>query len=312
MSKLVHVAAAVIKNSAGEIFIAKRPDDKHQGGLWEFPGGKVEPGEAVETALARELEEELGIQIKAATPLITIPYHYPDKSVLLDVFVVSKFDGEPFGREGQPVKWVSDDQLREHQFPAANKPIVTAAVLPDRIAITGSASSVEEYQSRLRKLLDDGVRYVMLRAPSLDEEKLEELYRALHPIAHSNGAVLALNTSLELANKLDAEALHLSSIRLSQLQSREQFKGRLLSASCHNQAELECAEAKALDFALLSPVAETSSHPETSPIGWQAFSETVLEIKMPVFALGGMRVSDIETAQSAGGQGVAAISEWWG
>ena len=95
--KRVHVAAAVIRGADGRVLIAKRPQDKHQGGLWEFPGGKVEEGEAVERALARELEEELGIRVEAARPLIQVQHDYPDKQVLLDVWEVSSFTGEPHG-----------------------------------------------------------------------------------------------------------------------------------------------------------------------------------------------------------------------
>ncbi len=126
MVKRVHVAAAVIEDSLGQIFLAKRPDDKHQGGLWEFPGGKVEANETAAEALKRELFEEIGIEVIAAEPFIQIPYHYPDKSVLLDVFHVTSFRGDAWGKEGQSVKWVPKHQLHNYSFPAANKPILEA------------------------------------------------------------------------------------------------------------------------------------------------------------------------------------------
>eukprot|EP01137_Pigoraptor_chileana_P016793 Opistho-2@73895 len=100
--KRVHVAAAVIRDDSGKILIARRADTQHQGGLWEFPGGKVEADESVECALARELQEELGIVVGAARPLIKVRHDYPDKQVLLDVWEVSSFSGEPHGAEGQP------------------------------------------------------------------------------------------------------------------------------------------------------------------------------------------------------------------
>lgn len=116
MTKVVHVAAAVIYDAQGRIFLAKRPDDKHQGGLWEFPGGKIEPDEQPSDALKRELLEEVGIQVRAFTPLIAIPHHYPDKSVYLHVFNVTDFTGEAHGREGQEVAWVSKDALSNYDF----------------------------------------------------------------------------------------------------------------------------------------------------------------------------------------------------
>ena len=118
--KRVHVAAAVIRGADGRVLIARRPDDKHQGGLWEFPGGKVEEGEVVQAALSRELEEELGIRVSAARPLIQVHHDYPDKHVLLDVWEVSAFTGEPHGAEGQPLAWVAPRDLGQYEFPEAN------------------------------------------------------------------------------------------------------------------------------------------------------------------------------------------------
>lgn len=134
--KRVHVAAAVIRDGSGQILIARRADSQHQGGLWEFPGGKVEADESVETALARELHEELGIVVGAARPLIKIRHDYPDKQVLLDVWEVSVFTGEPHGAEGQPLAWVKPRDLSNYEFPAANQPIVAAAKLPAQYLIT--------------------------------------------------------------------------------------------------------------------------------------------------------------------------------
>lgn len=127
-SKRVHVAVGVIYNPQSEILIARRHDDAHQGGLWEFPGGKVETGETVCDALARELHEELGIVVHTAScaQLLEIRHDYTDKVVLLDVWKVLEFDGEALGKEGQPLKWVQPQALPEYDFPAANVAIVDA------------------------------------------------------------------------------------------------------------------------------------------------------------------------------------------
>lgn len=123
---LIHVAAAVIEDGLGNVFLAKRSDDKHQGGLWEFPGGKVEAGESSESALKRELDEEIGIQVIESKRLIQIPHHYPDKSVFLDVFRVTVFSGDAWGKEGQEVRWVPIQELDRYSFPEANQPILAA------------------------------------------------------------------------------------------------------------------------------------------------------------------------------------------
>ncbi len=122
--KRVHVAVGVIENGQDEILISLRGASQHQAGKWEFPGGKVEEGEAVGKALARELREELGIEVLACSPLMTVSHDYADKAVLLDVWRVTAFMGEPQGLEGQPVRWVPRHALADYEFPEANTPIM--------------------------------------------------------------------------------------------------------------------------------------------------------------------------------------------
>lgn len=112
----------------GCVLISLRHSDAHQGGLWEFPGGKLEPGETVEVALQRELYEELGIRIGNASPLMQVAHDYQDKSVLLDFLLVESFAGEPLGREGQRWLWCPLADLPNYPFPEANKPVVTRLV----------------------------------------------------------------------------------------------------------------------------------------------------------------------------------------
>lgn len=125
-SAQVHVAVGVILNAQRDVLITRRAADAHQGNLWEFPGGKVESGETVGQALERELQEELGIVVLRSVPLLSIPHQYSDKSVLLDVHVVSRFSGDPQPLEGQPMRWVAANALSDYAFPVANLPIVPA------------------------------------------------------------------------------------------------------------------------------------------------------------------------------------------
>ena len=127
--KRIHIVAAVIFNKdKSQIFITKRPDDKHKGGFWEFPGGKVEPGESTEQAMVRELEEEIGIQVTQQSPFEHLEYDYPDKSLKFDFILVTQFNGEPFGREGQQGKWVVISELDNYAFPEANVPILQRVI----------------------------------------------------------------------------------------------------------------------------------------------------------------------------------------
>lgn len=126
MGKLIHVAAGAILNSSNEVLVALRPKHKHQGGLWEFPGGKVEPGESVQDALARELREEIDLTVLACEPLLVSEHDYGDKHVKLDVWLVTRHEGQARGLEGQQVAWVAISDLSSLEFPAANLSIVAA------------------------------------------------------------------------------------------------------------------------------------------------------------------------------------------
>ena len=121
---IVHVAVGVLLNDDHEVLIALRPAESHQGGLWEFPGGKVEEGESVECALAREFEEELGISVQACTGLTQIKHEYADKSVMLDVLRIERSSGIPQGREGQVIEWRALSKLKALDFPKANERII--------------------------------------------------------------------------------------------------------------------------------------------------------------------------------------------
>lgn len=123
--KVVNVAVGVVEHQ-GKILVAKRASAQHQGGLWEFPGGKIEQGETVFAALKRELLEEVDIEIANSSPLINIEHDYGDKCVALHVLHVTEFSGEAKGLEGQPVAWVDKTKLAELEFPEANKAIITA------------------------------------------------------------------------------------------------------------------------------------------------------------------------------------------
>ncbi|MCG9698279.1 8-oxo-dGTP diphosphatase MutT [Shewanella sp. Isolate11] len=127
--KRVHVAVGVILNNDNQVLLAKRPDHLHQGGKWEFPGGKVESNETTTQALARELKEEVNLSVDDTAPLMTISHDYPDKQVLLDIHTIKSFSGEAQGLEGQMIKWVELSDIENYDFPEANAPIVEAIKL---------------------------------------------------------------------------------------------------------------------------------------------------------------------------------------
>lgn len=308
-SHVTHVAVAVVTNARGKVLISLRHAHAHQGGLWEFPGGKVEAGETVLQALRRELHEELGIDVRAARPLIRIPHHYPDKSVLLDVWRVTAYAGEAQGREGQPLQWVAPQRLPEFAFPAANRPIAAAVRLPDRYLITPEPGA--DFLARLDSAFAAGLRLVQLRAKRLSARDYAELARAVCARARPHAAEVLLNADPALVAEVGAAGVHLSAQRLRGLERRPLPAGVWVAASCHDADELAQAARIGCDFVVLGPVQPTASHPGTPPLGWAALRTLTETSALPVYALGGMTPADLDTAWQAGAQGIAAIRALW-
>ncbi|MDN5869353.1 MAG: Nudix family hydrolase [Nitrococcus sp.] len=308
---IVHVAVGVITDPAGRVLITRRPDYVHQGSRWEFPGGKVEPGEDIRAALARELVEELAIRPTAAHPLIRIPFRYPEKSVLLDVWRITAFDGEPHGREGQPLRWVVPAELPSYRFPPANRPIMVAAMLPDCYAISPDIDDPDAFLSALERTLVAGARLIQLRVRCLPAVPLRRLAEAAMDRVRAAGGKLLINGDWDLAQAVDADGVHLAATQLAELDSRPLPRDRLVAASCHSPAELARAETLGVDFAVLSPVCATSSHVGRRPLGWLKFTNWINDVPIPVYALGGLGPGDLERAWRARAQGVAAIRGFW-
>jgi 8-oxo-dGTP diphosphatase len=122
----VRVVAAVLRDAGGRVLIAQRPAGKHMAGYWEFPGGKIAPGESSAAALTRELAEELGVSLRRCHPLLQLRHDYADRVVELDVFVVDDYGGEPSGREAQALKWVAAAELTGQALLPADRPIIEA------------------------------------------------------------------------------------------------------------------------------------------------------------------------------------------
>ena len=305
----VHVAVGVLRRSDGRVFAAKRLPGRHLAGQWEFPGGKLEPGESARAALERELREEIGVEVLDARPLIRFPCHYPDRRVLLEVFEVSGWRGRPHGREGQAIDWLAPGELRRRDLVAGAVPIVAAIELPSRYLITPEPGA--DFEARLRDRLESGIRLVQLRARSMPPAALARLARRAAELAERNGARLFLNGDPEAARAAGAHGAHLPSRALARLAERPSWPGFGLAASCHDTRELALARSLGVDFAVLSPVRATPGHPDARPIGWEGFSRRVESVDFPVFALGGLGPADRESAWAAGAQGIAAIRGLW-
>ena len=337
IEKLIHVAVAVIRNRENEILVSQRLQHAHQGGLWEFPGGKRETGETLFAALQREIKEELALDVYAAQPLISIAHDYEDRSVLLDVWTVSAYSGEPVSCEGQRFKWVSEQELSLLAMPAADIPIVTAVKLPERYVISsepgwlqqacqGDKPSALKHKAINRFLteFENTVRQypamVQLRLKAIDQESKSVLVQACLAIAKQHQCKLLLNASIEAACAAGADGVHLDGRQLLTMQqaatgadelTKEFSCDFMVAASCHDEQQLALAQELGVDFAVLSPVKETRSHPDSDCLGWEKFSELVSDCKIPVYALGGLGPDDTSYARQQGAQGVAGIRAFW-
>ena len=310
--KRIHVAAAVIRGADNKILIARRADAQHQGGLWEFPGGKVEEGEGVQAALRRELAEELGIQVTAARPLIKVSHDYADKHVLLDVWEVSAFTGEPHGAEGQPLAWVSARELPQYDFPEANRPIVAAASLPSQYLITPGELDTPVLLRGIQRAIADGTKLVQLRAPNGYDPQYRDL--AVDAVGLCAGkAQLMLKGPLEWLGDFPSAGWHLTAAQLRKYASKGRpFPlDRWLAASCHDAEEVALARQIGADFITLSPLQPTQTHPDAQPLGWEKAGELIVGCNCPVFLLGGVTPADTARAQQLGAQGVAGIRAFW-
>ncbi len=299
------MAVGVVRDVSGRILISKRLAGAHQGGLWEFPGGKFESHETAAQALSRELFEELNIKAENSSPLIKVSFDYPEVKVHLHVRTVDNFVGEVIGREGQLFKWVSLQEINEYQFPEANKAILSAIKLSRHYAIINT-SDVSQAMYELESVAGQGVGLVQIRAKELSGVGASIYIDAVREKCKELNLDYLLNSQMDV-NKLPDEGVHLSSSHLMTLRERPETSG-LVAASCHNLPELLRAEQLGLDFVVLSPVKKTKSHPEAEALGWQTFEEWIACVNIPVFALGGMVVQDYEQAINFGAQGLSGIS----
>lgn len=306
----VHVVAGVISDARGRILLARRTHGRDLAGLWEFPGGKVEPGETPEAALARELREELGIEADVGAPLIAVPQQYPHKRLTLEVRRVQRWRGRVHGQEGQALAWVPAERLHSYPMPPADVPVVAALRQPDRYLVTPAPADDDgAWLAALEHALEAGIRRVQLRAPGIDPSRWRALAGRAAELCREAGAEVLVNGDLALARDLGA-GLHLRAAQLATLDARPELPGPL-AASCHDAPQLRLAEALACDFAVAGPVAPTATHPDATPLGWEGFARLREHVALPLYAIGGLAADDIPRAREHGAQGIAAIRALW-
>ena len=309
--KLVDVSAGVLLRPDGCYLLGQRAQDTVYAGYWEFPGGKVEPGETPAQALCRELDEELGIRVTHLRPWLRREHVYEHAHVRLHFFEIAAWEGELDDRVHSALAWVQPDGPTRAPMLPANGPILKALRLPRMMGIThASALGVDAQLAALGRALALGLRLVQVREAGLDSTARECLAREVQARMRAHRGLMLINGDLDLARRLRADGVHLPAHMLMSAQGRADFEW--VGASCHSRTELEHAAALGLDYALLGPVQPTLTHPGQPALGWQAFARLVEGLPMPVFALGGLAATDMEDARDAGAHGIAAIRGLWG
>ncbi len=339
-SPIIQVACGVLVDGAGRVLLAQRPEGKIAAGWWEFPGGKIEAGETALAALTRELAEELGVTVRAAEPLIRFSHHYSNRTVVLDTWRVTAFDGEPRGCEGQALRWLAVPDFHQVSplLPTVT-PIVQALCVPTHYVFTPPTLTVERVMAGLSKL--PAAAWLRLRLPALDEAQYENAAQQVLAEARLLGIKVFLDRGHAQVGALGADGWHCTSAGLMGLKQHPfalldplpnpspQGGGAFHSpppcgeglgegvvvpyavASVHSAEQLAHAAALGFDAAVLGPVQATATHPDATPLGWAGFATLRGTAPLPVYAIGGLGPDALGPARLAYAQGVAGISAYW-
>ena len=294
---MIEVAAGVLQRPDGAFLLAQRPAGKVYAGYWEFPGGKIEPGEPAAAALARELHEELGIDIGEAFPWLTRVFTYPHGTVRLQFFRVLSWNNDPHPREDQAISWQSAGTPLQAPMLPANAPVLAALALPVEYGITSTKEyGMDRMLALLERRLQQGLKLLQIREPNLPDK--EAFTRQAIALAHRHGCKVLTKIPFP-----GADGVHYTATQLMSLDRRSEG---LIAASCHTRKELEQAMRLELDFAVLGPVKD-----KAPALGWEKFREIAHGATLPVYAIGGLTRADVQDAWRAGAHGVAMIRGAW-
>ncbi len=318
MSKpFIDVAAGLILRPNGSLLLAERPADKPWPGWWELPGGKIEAGESVLQALARELKEELDIGVTDATPWVTYTHEYPKNIVRLAFCRVTGWTGEPSGVEGQRLAWVDPQQtLTVGPLLPATEPPLRWLKLPDRYLLTsiGSSARLPEFLAKLTAALQGGIKLVQFREPEwaagASSPGIHDAFLQVLQRCREFGARCLLNSCHPESWRAQADGVHFRADDARALQSAPPAPAPhpgLIGVSAHNADDLLAARSLNADFVVLGHVLDTPSHPGEPGMGWNRFAEFAGQANLPVFAIGGQSAHTVQTARRHGAHGIAGI-----
>ncbi|MDP6974779.1 MAG: Nudix family hydrolase [Gammaproteobacteria bacterium] len=298
------VAILYAKNNT-QILITKRRKNQFMPNYWELPGGKIETGEDEEDALARELQEELGIKTLRISLKHVMTHHYKDKTVNLSIYNVESYKGNVTGTEGQDVRWCNLQNLSNYKLLPTMRIIINRIRLPEYYWITPDERDPELLLQKCQNHLITGAKIIQLRSKDLIEHSY---IGKIHSICQSYEARLILNVPNKTF-KEPCDGWHLTSEELLKYSKRPCANNKLLGASAHNMKEAKYAEIISVDYISLAPIEETTSHPNATPLGWEVANDIVSKSNLPVYLLGGMSRDSLGRALKIRAQGIAGISQ---
>jgi 8-oxo-dGTP diphosphatase len=311
---LTQVAVGIVHNAAGQVLFAQRPAGKPYAGWWEFPGGKLEAGESLALALARELREELGIQIHDCHHWLTQRFVYPHAHVNLQLCHVRSFGGQPQSLEGQAFVWGRAAQPPLPFLPAA-LPVLKAMQLPDTVRLSAAAQMGLQAWSAALNTLPAGV--VVVHEPDAAPELAASV---LHHCQQWQSAASAAQTRTVLVSSRMpqhcwglADGVLLTERDLLACQQRPSVNW--VFASVHSRAALDHAAALGCHAALLGTVLPSASHPAGTAgrdtLGWGRLGDVLADTCLATYALGGLLAQHLPLAQAAGAAGIAMKRGGW-
>ncbi|MDR1849790.1 MAG: Nudix family hydrolase [Zoogloeaceae bacterium] len=312
----VEVAAAVILSRDYQNFLLTcRPDGKPYAGYWEFPGGKIEAGEDVKTALIREIHEELGLHVTEASPWITQGFLYPHAFTHVHFWRVTGWEGEISGEQTIEPKAIAWNPInlpcKLTPILPANSQILQMLAMPTQILITHAGEvGIEAEMARIERALTQGIRMILIREQTLPAtQRLNFIHSVIANAKSRNAQVILSETGdeseSELSRSTGAHGIHLTSAALRATLNRPCFP--CVGASCHDAEELQTAQKIGLNYVTLGPVLPTPSHPDHPGLGWEAFAALALNTPIPIYALGGQSRDTLATAQQHGAHGIACM-----
>lgn len=306
----VDVAAGVLIDRDGRFLLATRPPGKPYASYWEFPGGKVELGESIANALARELHEELGVDIGTPYPWVVRVFDYPHALVRLHFFRVFEWKGELRAREHQSFGFFSTRRLPDGPLLPATIPVLRWLALPPVYAISAIAQlGRHAFLRRLSFALARGLRLLQFREPELHSAEAAAVFEDVLAHARSAGATLVVSSRHPRTLWNRADGVHLTAAELAKVNDRPPVEW--VGASVHSRAEIKRAAELRLDFVTAGPVLSTATHPHYAALGWDRFADMTAGAGLPVYALGGMRTTNLSAAMRCGAHGISSLSAVW-